>query len=364
MITHSRRQRARCRRRPSLGDQGRRAIVVLLLAMVAAVAQQHRDDGIAYEQNGNRAAHGWEHNESHPILHMFINPPTDDNASATRLRRSLEAEETDEDEVADEGEALNLFDDDEEDFEVYGIGVRKGKGGSKGYRPPPPRPAPRPPRPPPQHRPQPHPRPEPPPVPRPDPQPIPYPIVAPALHPNLPPVRPTAPSQNCVKSLTVKFLQFSALPPAVVVDPNSPDNNALGTQYVYGDSLYNFTTTDEILNSRAAGVCTRTQQLYSGDGLAFQVGGGFCQFTYKLQFESKSISITAAGEVFDRDGGVLAITGGSKEFVGAYGEVELLPAQIVTNGQYSVEEGDFFLAPLVYLGTAEIYVPQRNVCAA
>ena len=52
------------------------------------------------------------------------------------------------------------------------------------------------------------------------------------------------------------------------------------------------------------------------------------------------------------------------DYVGAYGEVELLPAQVVSNGQYSVEEGDFFLAPLVYLATAKIYVPQRNTCSA
>ena len=326
--------------------------VIFVVVVVAVMAQQHRDgdDGAIPHEKSVNDVEEWERTAFRRHLQeMVANSRGDDTEDSSRIRNLEDIEEEDYDFDDDD-------DDDDEQFQVYGIGVQsKGKSSKNGgYYTPPKRPN----YPPPQHRP---PRPTPNPAPRPDPLPIPYPMVAPVQ----PPVRPTIPSTNgCASFLTVKFLQFSALPPGIVIDPNNPDHNALGTQYVYGDSLYNYTTTDEIRDSRASGVCTRTQQLYTGDGLAFQVGGGFCQFTYRFRHENKMISIVAAGDVFDGDGGVLAITGGSMDYVGAYGEVELLPAQIVSNGHYSVEEGDFFLAPLIYLATAKIYVPQRNTCSA
>jgi hypothetical protein len=43
--------------------------------------------------------------------------------------------------------------------------------------------------------------------------------------------------------------------------------------------------------------------------------------------------------------------------LGAYGEIELVPVNLQSDGSLEVENGDVFLDPLFYLADAAIFVP-------
>jgi hypothetical protein len=231
----------------------------------------------------------------------------------------------------------------------YGIGKKYAKASkkSKGKGDPPPIPPPYP---------APNQRPNPRPTPRP-PTPTP-PVVSPSVQPpsGLPPsVQP--PTDGCRVLLNVDFLQFSAIPPALFNNPNDPNEQELGTRYVYNDALRDQETLDELLGSRVSGSCTRTQSRLGNDDIGLQLGRGHCQFTYTLFDGSDEITITATGDIVDSMGGVLAITGGTQSVLGAYGEIELIPVNLLPDGSFEVETGDVFLDPLFYLGDASIFVP-------
>ena len=203
------------------------------------------------------------------------------------------------------------------------------------------------------------------PVPRPHPGPTPRPN-RPTPRPNIPPYsgpgpgpKPTpSPTTGCKTEFTVNFLQLSAIPPALFVDPTNPNEQTLGTRYVYNDGLRDKNTLDELTNSKASGICTRTQARVGSPTVGLQLGGGYCQFTYVLKdSQNRSITFTATGEVSDSVGGVLSITGGSQSALGAFGEIELLPVNLAANGQFNTVTGDFFLDPLFYLADAKVSVP-------
>jgi hypothetical protein len=65
-------------------------------------------------------------------------------------------------------------------------------------------------------------------------------------------------------------------------------------------------------------------------------GGGLCTFVYTLSDSIGNFAtFTATGEVFDFHGGILPITGGAQAFIGANGELEILPfvGQFNTEGE-------------------------------
>jgi hypothetical protein len=213
-------------------------------------------------------------------------------------------------------------------------------------RPTLPHPTPRPPTP---RPPTPSPRP---PIPTPPPTPTPTPPTAPVIPPSALP-----PSGGCQVQFNADFLQLSAIPPAKFNDPNDPNEQELGTRYIYNDGLRDQDTLDELVNSNASGSCTRTQARVGNDAIGLQLGRGHCQFTYKLFDGNREITFTASGDVSDSLGGVLSITGGTQTVVGAYGEIELIPVNLLPDGSFEVENGDFFLDPLFYLADASIFVP-------
>ena len=165
------------------------------------------------------------------------------------------------------------------------------------------------------------------------------------------------PPSGCTVSFNLNFLQFSAVPPAIFNDPSNPDEQSLGTRYIYNDSLRDEDTLDELVGSRASGTCTRIQQRVGDIEVGLQLGGGHCQFTYTLFDGNEEITFNVAGDVFDTVGGVLSVTGGSKSVIGAYGEIELIPVNLNPDGTFVVVSGDFFLDPLFYLADASIVVP-------
>lgn len=219
----------------------------------------------------------------------------------------------------------------------YGIGITH-----PGLRPPKPDPAPPPPRPP-------TPRPTGGPPPR---GPTPMPAPPPVGPPTAPPI-----SGNRCQLPNLEFLQLTAVPPPIFVNPNVPDDQTLGTQYVYNDALFNLTTFDEITGSKVSGTCTRTQSREDNTPQGSVLGAGHCTFTYKLFDGQNTFTFSATGEIADSLGGILDITGGSQALLGAYGQIQLLPADLGNDGSFVPAEGDIFLTPLVYLADATIFFP-------
>jgi hypothetical protein len=142
--------------------------------------------------------------------------------------------------------------------------------------------------------------------------------------PSLPsPPRPSAPSPSppsptppigggCKTRVNVDFLQFTAIPPALVNDPSNPSVQDLGTRYVYNDGLRDQDTIDELQGSRATGTCTRTQARVGNPNIGLQLGSGHCEFAYTLFDGNREITFTASGDLTDSLGGTLSITGGTK----------------------------------------------------
>ena len=198
------------------------------------------------------------------------------------------------------------------------------------------------------------------------------PTIAPFIAPHLTPHQAPSPSSpvpspnvvlptgggggsNCRIPLTVAFLQLSAKS-AVYVDPSVPNPQDVGTQFIYKDSIYNQTTLDQIANSTASGFCSRTQQQVS-IGVETKLGEGVCTFVYTLFDGKNKMSFTATGEVSDQSGGILAVTGGTQSAQGAYGEIELLPVNLVNGTTFVRDNGDFFQNPLFYLADATLSLP-------
>ncbi len=132
----------------------------------------------------------------------------------------------------------------------------------------------------------------------------------------------------CQTPITWQFLQFSAIPPAVLAIPQAPNVQDMGTRYIYNSELRDATTLDELVGSRSNGVCTRTQSRQdnssSNKAEVFQLGGGHCSFSYTLYDGNDELTLEASGTVTDSVGGTLAITGGTKDALGAFGEMTLV----------------------------------------
>jgi hypothetical protein len=131
---------------------------------------------------------------------------------------------------------------------------------------------------------------------------------------------------QCQDPVRISFLQFSAVPPAIFVYPNDPNPQDVGTRYVYNSDLRDPTSFDELIGSRSNGVCTRTQSRLTAttDESVVQNGGGHCSFTYTLNDSTREITLEVSGTVFDSVGGTLSIVGGTRDTIGAFGQVELV----------------------------------------
>lgn len=194
------------------------------------------------------------------------------------------------------------------------------------------------------------------------------PSLSPPTVPSPLPLPPSSASTFCRVPITISFLQFSAIPPALVVYPDDPNAQDLGTRYVYNNDLRDPETLDELSESRCTGICTRTQSRFviGGDDEeeeqeVLQLGGGQCSFTYSLFDGERGFTFEATGMVVDSLGGTLAITGGTKDAIGAFGEIELLPINVQADGSFVPAPGDFFLEPLFYLADATLFVPCGGV---
>jgi hypothetical protein len=186
----------------------------------------------------------------------------------------------------------------------------------------------------------------------------------------------------------MQFLQFSAIPPAILVFPQDPNVQDMGTRYIYNNDLRDAESLDELVGSRGIGVCTRTQsRLEDTTGAVLQLGGGHCTFTYTMFDGSREFSMEASGTIFDSLGGTLSIVGGTKDVLGAFGEITLVSARMVKKSflktyaivssltdrfilfggktpvnltpddDFERDDGDVFLSPLFYLADVVLFVP-------
>ena len=127
---------------------------------------------------------------------------------------------------------------------------------------------------------------------------------------------------------------------------------------MYNNDLRDADTLDELVGSRCTGVCTRTQSRFvNNNDDVVQPGGGLCTFSYTLFDGEREFTFEASGTVVDVVGGTLAILGGTKDAIGAFGEIELRPVNMNNNGTFEPAVGDFFLDPLFYLADAIMFLP-------
>ena len=162
---------------------------------------------------------------------------------------------------------------------------------------------------------------------------------------------------QCLDRFSAVFLQFSALPQAIYIDPFNRNAQELGTRYIYNDNLRFLPSLDVVPGSRASGTCTRVQSRVGNEDIGLQLGSGHCDFTYRLANGDREVIFTASGEITDAIGGVLSITGGARSSFGAYGEAVLTPVTVQPDGTVVSNDGDVFLEPNFYKVEATLVFP-------
>ena len=155
-----------------------------------------------------------------------------------------------------------------------------------------------------------------------------------------PPPPPTqSPGGNLCQLRRLRFMQLTAFQPPIYVNPALPDDQTVGTQYVYNDALFDPDSLDELPNSKASGLCTRIQSRTNIGG-ELQLGGGHCTFVYEMRDGNEMITFSVTGTIMDSMGGILPITGGAKALSGGVvGEIEILPVNLAADGGYEREDG-------------------------
>jgi hypothetical protein len=152
---------------------------------------------------------------------------------------------------------------------------------------------------------------------------------------------------------TVLELQLIMLPPnATIPVASGSATTQIGTTFIYNDALLDLNAT--VLNGAfVTGYCHRIQALVGTTTADLQEGTGYCHFTWTIT-DSAGIVVTfnGAGEVVDRIGGTLAITGGTGALQGVGGEVEILPAFNSVSTEF-----DFFLQAQFYVAVATLVIP-------
>jgi hypothetical protein len=169
---------------------------------------------------------------------------------------------------------------------------------------------------------------------------------------------------SCFLDIDLEFFQLPAINDPIGTNPifidyNVPNEQALGTAYIYNYPLLNQTTTNMLERSFATGHCSRIQMREIMDNGDFTSGGGYCHFTYTLYDGENTMSFNVAGEVFDFFGGTLAVEGGTLAFQGVTGQIDLTPVDITSDGGFTTSAADFFLAPDGYTADASLHI---NTC--
>ena len=169
---------------------------------------------------------------------------------------------------------------------------------------------------------------------------------------------------GCFLDMELDFFQLPAINDPigtnpVLIDYNDPDEQALGTVYIYNGPLLNQTTTDILEMSFVTGHCSRIQMREAMDNGDFTSGGGYCHFTYTLYDGENTMSFNVAGEVFDFFGGTLAVQGGTLAFQGVTGQIDLTPVDIASDGGFTTSSADLFMAPDGYTADASLHI---NTC--
>jgi hypothetical protein len=136
---------------------------------------------------------------------------------------------------------------------------------------------------------------------------------------------------------------FLAIPAQNVtyVDPSNPDSKVEGTSYLFNFGLFDWALQN--MTGYMVGTCTRTQK-----AVGELLGGGMCDFFMTDLYEN---SVHVTGEVFDGELTALAITGGTYEYQGASGMVEMVPYYPADATTYDVFDDVEY-----YNGTMHLYV--------
>jgi len=129
---------------------------------------------------------------------------------------------------------------------------------------------------------------------------------------------------------------------SAIVPGNSSGSGSIGTQYIYQGPLLD-SDLKELEGYFISGLCTRI--FNSTNDIP---GAAFCQMTITI---ITGACINVAGEVFDDWTNNLAITGGTFEMQGVYGQATL----IAVDDDLRPEQGDFFDSQYIHGRATLVY---------
>ena len=130
----------------------------------------------------------------------------------------------------------------------------------------------------------------------------------------------------------------------------------LGAEFIYNSPLFEDAALTDPVGADSSnpdafvtGICTRFQQtvdLGNGDVIA---GAGQCDWTYTINIEGLQGTVQVTGEVFDSVKSTLSITGGTNVFVGASGQMEMIPSPEGSNLDIFTEVDYYNISAVVYI---------------
>jgi hypothetical protein len=130
----------------------------------------------------------------------------------------------------------------------------------------------------------------------------------------------------------------------------------LGAEFIYNSPLFeDANLTDPVgpdpnnPDAFVTGICTRFQQSRELEGGDVIAGAGQCDWTYTINVDGLEGTLQVEGEVFDSVKSTLAITGGTNVFVGAAGQLEMIPSPEGTNIDIFTEVNYYNISAVVYI---------------
>jgi len=134
----------------------------------------------------------------------------------------------------------------------------------------------------------------------------------------------------------------------------------VGAEFIYNSPLFEDTALTVPIGGTenpiafVTGVCTRFQASRPVEGTNNTIAGaGSCDWTYTFEIEGLEGTLEVSGELFDSVKSTLSIVGGTNVFVGAAGQLELIPSPEGANIDIFTGVNYYNVSAIVYIKECE-----------